>query len=95
MKTIIQKTTKEHFEKYFVLSKNFNIYRENMLGFTAKEMREKLEADKNLNNIPLALWDNLAIYQNWKSGMSLAEMVCTLKHAAIYHFCGAIPEFED
>ena len=57
--------------------------------FGYKKLNQSYSKDKNLNNIPLQLWDNLAFSLNFNNKFkelgdfqSLAGKVCILKNAA-------------
>lgn len=56
------KTTREHFEKYAALAKDFPMSKPELLralGETQASVIEKLAADEHLNNIPLRKFDGL------------------------------------
>jgi len=86
---IIARTTKSHFDKYQAMAKNTKSWENEseVLGFSKSAMTAMFKEDKNLNNIPLKRWYNLAYWIN--VGNSLSEKVCTAKHKAIYEFIGA------
>lgn len=72
---------KEHYEKYEEMMNNIGKeYLERLVPFAHHEIMEAYDKDKNLNNLPLAVWDR-ATYLI--PGVSLAEGVCLLKHTAI------------
>ena len=56
--------------------------------FTIDQLKNALKQDKNLNNIPLHLWDSLAMRVDFPSlkafgdYLTLAGKVCILKEAA-------------
>lgn len=56
------------------------------VGETLESLREKHKKDRHLNNVPLDRWDRLAVSflaYNYHSGLSMSEVVCMEKHAAI------------
>ena len=50
---------------------------------TKESLAQKYKEDKHLNNIPLKLWDNLAMSLYVRGGLTLCECVCMEKHAAL------------
>lgn len=79
----------EHEKKYNDLCKRFglawNTGSPRLVNETLASLTQKHEADPHMNNVPLRLWDSLAIAflsYNRGSGLSLAEAVCMQKHAA-------------
>jgi hypothetical protein len=97
---MINKTSKEYYEKYSNLAKEIGIsykgLKEINFGpqcYTKEELIEKFKEDKNLNNIPLKYWDEKCILY-CSVRITLAEKVCLLKHLVIYDIIGAIPKFE-
>ena len=80
----------EHEQKYEDLCKRFGIAwtdkSPKLVRETTDSLREKHAQDRHLNNVPLALWDGLAysfMVYNRGSRLSLAEVVCMEKHAAM------------
>jgi hypothetical protein len=96
------KTTKDHYEKYASLIEKLHLeYTEDSLKLFNVENKEHLiklyEEDHALNNIRLHLFDNIsnmiAMYNPDSKGLSLSELVCSLKHYLIYQVIGSAPEF--
>lgn len=88
----------EHYEKYEALCKKHGLSWDDksprLIGETKESLMQKYLQDPNLNNIQLAKWDSLALafkMYNRNTGLSLAELVCMQKHAAI-HRCLGIPK---
>jgi hypothetical protein len=55
------------------------------LGRSKRVILNRLKKDRYLNNIPLKEWDSSAsvfLMYNRSAGLSLAEVVCMLKHLA-------------
>lgn len=81
---------KEHHDKYETLCKKHGVkWNEDSVRFVGlddvQQLVEKYIADPYLNNIPLYLWDILAmsfLSYNQNSKLSLSEVVCMQKHAA-------------
>ena len=81
---------REHNKKYAALAKEFHVKwgvkSPKLVNETLKSLREKYEADLNLNNVRLRLWDNIAysfLTHNRNSHLSLSEVVCLQKWAAM------------
>jgi hypothetical protein len=79
-----------HEEKYAKLCAKYHVSWDtkspHLVGVTVETLIEKFREDEHLNNIPLRRWDNLAIgfiSFNRNTGLSLAEVVCMQKHAAV------------
>ena len=91
-------TTREYYEKYRKLCAERGVTIEaEHLGKTPEELANCYRKDRNLNTIPLLVWDGMACWLRGSSlaeGISLAEGVCMLKHAAIYHALGMVPDFK-
>lgn len=90
-------TINSHYEKYEAmyqakLESDFDVA--NLIPASREQIKEALNiGDEHLNSIPLAKWDMAARNVGWtrrdsdgKMFKSLAEQVCLLKHAAIYHY---------
>lgn len=81
--------TREHFEKYDAIAKQIGIQTLKRFVPVGKErIVEALKIERNLNSIPLRLWDRQNMYVRRKafdSGIkvwSLSYTVCVLKHVA-------------
>lgn len=83
----------EHFEKYQAMAQDVGVgaLKRVVLGITsAEEVRKALLNDPSLNSIPLQKWDScfqqvLGIPAKTRRALSLAEVVCLLKHVARHH----------
>ncbi len=91
---IIVKTSQDHYNKYAELVKKFNVkLSSGFLGYSTNQWKELFALDEHLNNVKLHHWDMAGQFLHHK-GLSMAEIVCTLKHAVIYGIIKAKPEFE-
>ncbi len=96
--------SENHFAKYEALTNQIGltaIKAKILASFSIDYIKQKSGEDEHLNNIPLAIWDNMAgniaVHPRVKLSMSppwnhfaanhlsLAERVCTLKHVAREH----------
>ena len=80
--------SKEHYDKYEALCNKYGVKWTSPppLVSSVEELKRLYDKDPWLNNIPLRRWDNLAncfLFYNKRTGLSLAEVVCMQKHAAI------------
>lgn len=93
MKTI--STSKQHFEKYATLLVNRKGVI-NAIPFTSDKIVKAIEdGNYHLNgDLSLSKWDGAVLNnRHLFGGLTLAEGVCLLKHAAIYHVAKCVPEF--
>jgi hypothetical protein len=80
----------DHFIKYENLCKQYGVKWDadspRLIGETIESLTAKYQADPHLNNVPIKAWDILAysfkVYNDY-TGLSLSELVCMQKHAAI------------
>ena len=94
------KTTRAHYEKYKQMLEDAHIKLDNyFLGYDKEYIAEMYNTDPALNTIPLHEWDIIVFsywaYQGRKIIKTLAEGVCTYKHAVVYQLLEAEPEFTD
>ncbi len=94
------RTTRAHYEKYKQMVEDAHIkLGEEFLGYGTEYFLEKYKLDYSLNRIPLMEWDGMVFsywaYQGRGIIKTLAEGVCTYKHAVVYQLLGAEPEFTD
>ena len=79
----------EHEQKYHDMCRKYGVkWNDDSPRFvneTKESLAQKYKEDKHLNNVPLALWDNLArsFTMYGGRGLSLSEAVCVQKHAAL------------
>lgn len=83
MKTVIEnKTSKEHFQKYEDLAKALGVHAlasmVPLVGYNT--LQDAFEKDKNLNNIPLPLWDNMDFSVRHLVGMCPKEKFLEAYH---------------
>lgn len=95
------KTTRAHYEKWaaFVRERGLTLHNLQYFGLRDKDdLAVRHEQDPNLNNISLAIFDNLwASYQvaERPKTWALYEGACAYKHLLIYHVLEYEPEFTD
>lgn len=78
----------DHEQKYEALCSKYGVAWDDQSPALVKEtletLREKYAEDEHLNNVPLGLWDALAMtfLAYGHIALSLSEAVCMQKHAA-------------
>lgn len=91
---------REHYEKYAAraawVAESSDAAILLTIGRTVEQLRAAFLEDGNLDNIPLPRWDCIKLSMKRETPanlrqFSLAEIVCTAKHIAVYRILGVEP----